>query len=391
MSTIFIKERKILEDNTIEEFILKGYYGGRCEAFAVGEFQNINYYDVNSLYPTMMLNKFPIPQSIKKGHNNIKDIINYMGITECSVECPLNMSIPILPLRKDDGKIIYPTGKFKGVWTNEILKYAIENDYKVTDITRQYIYTECYELFKSYVTTLYDLRKEYKLNKNSEEQTIKLLMNSLYGKFAQKPSDIYEIIQSNEETNNKVINKKMNSGYDVQVSNDRKFFICSKTSNKYPRNSFPILSAYVTSYGQIHLHKLLKTYKPLYCDTDSLMTCETLPDNLIDQTELGKLKLEKHGTVELSAPKMYAFNHVPTMKGINLRNFKDEEKYNIFKNYIKGKAIPQERFIKLKSALRSVKGYTPNEIITMYKKKKIVVSDKRIFIDKYSIPIEVTL
>ena len=339
----------------------------------------------------MMLNKFPIPQSIKKGHNNIKDIINYMGITECSVECPLNMSIPILPLRKDDGKIIYPTGKFKGVWTNEILKYAIENDYKVTDITRQYIYTECYELFKSYVTTLYDLRKEYKLNKNSEEQTIKLLMNSLYGKFAQKPSMIYDIIQYNGEQDNDLITKKMNNGYEVQPSDDEKYFICSKQSNKYPRNSFPILSAYVTSYCQIHLHKLLKTYKPLYCDTDSLMTGQQLPDDLINKSELGKLKLEKHGTVELSAPKMYCFNKIPTMKGINLRNFKDEEKYNIFQNYIKGKAIPQERFIKLKSALRSVKGYTPNEIITMYKKKKIVISDKRIFINEYSIPITVTL
>jgi hypothetical protein len=387
MPTIFIKERKILDDTTIEEFLFKSYYGGRCEAFAIGEFQNVNYYDVNSLYPTMMLNQYPLPQSIQIGKNTEFEIINYMGISECVIECPLNMNIPILPLRNDDGKIFYPTGILKGVWTHAILSYAIENGYKIKEITKQYIYTECMPLFKDYVETLYNLRIEYKFKKSSEEQTIKLLLNSLYGKFGQKPSDVYEII-NNDITNNDMT-KYLNKGYDMQITDDKKFMIVTKKGTKYPKNSFPIIASYVTSYAQIFMHKLLKENKPLYMDTDSIMTQEKLNPNIISNSELGKLKLEKLGVVELVAPKCYAFNHKPTMKGLNLNHFKENERYEIFKKYVIGEKIEQTNFTKLKSSLKSIKGYSVNQIVKSYKQKKMTVSDKRMYTDLYSIPIEV--
>jgi hypothetical protein len=389
MTTIFIKERVVLDDNTIEEFILKGYYGGRCESFAIGEFNNVNYYDVNSLYPTMMLKQYPIPQSIKVGHNTELEILTYLGMSECIVECPLNMSIPILPMRTDEDKIFYPTGTLKGTWTHALLSYAIEKGYKIKEIIKQYIYTEQLPLFRDYITTLYDIRKQYKELKNPEEVTIKLLMNSLYGKFGQKPSDIYEVIDGNANVSE--VNKRLKNGYEMEKSSDDNFFICTKKGTKYPKNSFPILSAYVTSYGQIHLHKLLSEYKPLYCDTDSIMTQEKIPEDLISSSELGLLKLEKLGTVELYAPKNYAFNGKPTLKGLHFDNsLSDVEKYKIFKNYNSGLKVQQTNFMKLKSSLKSVKGYTPNQIINIYKSRKITTSDKRIYNENYSIPIEVT-
>ena len=336
-----------------------------------------------------------------------------MGITECSVYCPLDMNIPILPHRNDNGKIIYPTGVLTGVWTHELLSYAISEGYVIMNITKQYVYTEKYPLFREYVTTLYKLRQEYKANKNPEQETVKLLMNSLYGKFGQKPTDIYDIIDSDITTD--AMNKKLNNGFDIQITGDEKFYICTKKSNKYPKNSFPILSAYVTSYGQITLHKLLKVYKPLYCDTDSIMTMEKLPDDIISNVDLGKLKLEKLGVAELYAPKCYAFNNEPTLKGVNLNSFdvkrysnpteyndnlstiKDfgilqyETKYNVFKKYIAGELIEQQNFMKLKSSMKSKKGYLPNEIIKLYKSRRTTVSDKSIYTEKYSIPIELKI
>jgi hypothetical protein len=57
----------------------------------------------------------------------------------------------------------------------------------------------------------------------------------------------------------------------------------------------------------------------LYCDTDSVFVNETGYDNLkseISQSELGKLKLEKSGDVEIFGAKDYKFNNEIKMKGI---------------------------------------------------------------------------
>jgi hypothetical protein len=395
MHTVFIKERVVLNDNTIEEFILKGYYGGRCEAFAIGEFTNVNYYDANSLHPySMLINDYPLPQSIKIGSCSINEIINYMGISECIVECPENMLIPILPFRKNDNKIIYPVGIFKGVWTHALLSYAIDNGYKILEVIKQYIYKDELPIFHDYINTLYNLRKKYKAEKNPEEVTIKLCMNSLYGKFAQKPSDIYEVIDAN--ISDLEMNRRLRSKYEMELTANGKFFICTKKSNRYPKNSFPILSSYVTSHSQIFLHKNMKNERPLYTDTDSIMTQNKLSNDLIG-LEIGQFKLEKFGEVEIVSPKCYAFNKVPTVKGLSINkdiagnDLTNIEKYFIFKNYINGDKILQTNFMKLKSALRSAKGYKPNEIVSKFKSRKIFISDKREYTENYSIPILVKI
>jgi len=60
--------------------------------------------------------------------------------------------------------------------------------------------------------------------------------------------------------------------------------------------SIPI-SAAVTAYGRIHITKIkldiLKSGgKIYYSDTDSIVTDICLPNNMVDPTSLGKLKLE---------------------------------------------------------------------------------------------------
>ena len=384
-----LKESKILNNPEITEWIFKSYFGGRCEVFAKGEYNNVFYYDVNSLYPTVMINNFyPIPQSIKiPSKFTIKNIHKYFGVTECTIKSP-NINLPILPI-KFFGKLIFPVGEFKGVWTNELLKYALENGYEIIKIHRQIVYTKKLKLFEFYVKDLYELRLSLKLKNDPTEQTIKLFLNSLYGKFGQKKHMNYEIIPVNEMTDKK-LRKFIDKGYDVDESADKKFFIMGIEGKNWPKNTLPIICSYVTSYAQIHMHKLFTKYPPLYTDTDSIITSHEIKDDLILGPKLGQLKCEKIGDVEIYSPKCYAFNKIPTVKGLYLNNIAEDKRYKVFKDFIAGKPIEQTNFIKLKAALRRVADILPNEKITIFKKLSENVKEKRIYKkDGSSIPLTI--
>jgi hypothetical protein len=94
----------------LEQF--KSYYGGRTEAFKRGEIRKANYYDFNSLYPSVMLNEFPDPNSIRRNRlNDISYIESYEGVAHVDVEAP-NIDIPLLPFRSPENKLLFPTGSF---------------------------------------------------------------------------------------------------------------------------------------------------------------------------------------------------------------------------------------------------------------------------------------
>lgn len=371
----FIKESKIYGDDTITDFIFASYYGGRTENFVKGIYDNVYYYDVNSLYPSVMIDNFyPEPSSVfipeKLSKENIYD---YMGVTECKIKAP-NDNIPILPSRYN-GKTIFPIGEFKGIWTNELLTYALYNGYEIIEIYEQVLYNEKVLLFHDYIDKLYNLRLKYKEEKNPEEQTIKLLLNSLYGKFGQRKPLITELV-TKEKITNSLLQKKLLAGYEIHQSDITKMYIMQIIGKKYSKNTFPIIASYVTSYALIQMCIKLKNTIPLYIDTDSIMTQIEIKENI--NNNLGGLKIEKIGFVNINAPKCYMFNDSPIIKGINMRKLKPEEKIQVFNDYIEGKKIIQERFMKIKSGLRSI-NYIPNEIIEFTKSKKIDCEEKRIF------------
>lgn len=106
---------KFLEDNIfilpqyMDTFIRQGYYGGGTDVYkAYGE--NIHYYDVNSLYPSAMLN--PMPYNLVTP--NLLDLTTrsldtFFGFVKAEIYCPTDMLRPVLPYHSN-GKTIYPTG-----------------------------------------------------------------------------------------------------------------------------------------------------------------------------------------------------------------------------------------------------------------------------------------
>lgn len=267
-----------------EEDIRKSYYGGRTEIFKTyGE--DLNYYDINSLYPYVM-HKFESPVGTPNLSYDVS--INDFAIIECIVECPKDLDIPVLPYRLDSGKLIFPRGKFKGWWCSPELQKAHELGYKITCI-KGYVFEKRF-LFKSYIDDLYKIKQN--AQKDSVDYiTSKLLMNSLYGKFGQR-----------REKQLVIMNPEKTEGLEP--------LDFEGMSGMYIKNTFsqashitPAISSFITCYARLELYKYLKDCDPYYCDTDSILTKHKLPTSDL----LGDLKLEeevKQGIFLL--PKMYA-------------------------------------------------------------------------------------
>jgi intein/homing endonuclease len=255
----------------IKHEIFKCYYGGRTEIFARGLIESTKdkkwkLLDINSLYPAMMCNEYPLPQSIQKPSTmTIKNIIDYEGFSDVEVECE-EMYYPLLPFRDHKrGKLIFPVGRWRGSYTNLELRRALELGYKINKIYLQYIYTQKFKPFESYVLDLYNKRLEYQKEKSPMEVVTKLLLNSMYGKLGQKDFVEYQWFDISLMTGDDY-NSYLDS-IDSTTFGNLGFKRVIKECNA--NFIFPILPAYVTAYGRLKIHEELVKYKGIYCDSVS--------------------------------------------------------------------------------------------------------------------------
>jgi hypothetical protein len=111
----------LIRNVTIYNFIKKGYYGGITEVYKpYGE--NLNYYDINSMYPFVAKNKMPGTKAtyielnqdeaeVNKGKS--LDLDNLFGFFFCKVKTK-DSYLGLLPIHFEN-KLILPNGTFEGV------------------------------------------------------------------------------------------------------------------------------------------------------------------------------------------------------------------------------------------------------------------------------------
>jgi len=333
--------KPVLED------IFKGYYGGRTEAFKRGRFFEHNYYDFNSLYPSVMINDFPNPNTLRTNHRNtVKYINEFHGMSEVSIFCP-DMKIPLLPVRTKE-KLLFPTGDFRGWYTHIEIRKAVQEGYTIKKVHKCYYYKETCRPFEKYVTDLYKLRLKYKAEGNAMESVVKLCMNSLYGKFGQKFKDMDEFIAfDHSEEQLAELGRFERLGDFIRVK---------KESIEPSAFCIPIWASYVTAYGRIKLWDALVVTDPVYCDTDSIITEKELPTS----NKLGDLKLEMpidYGIIV--KPKFYAIgsgdDEYIKIKGVAKHLDMDE-----FSLLMLNPKVHYQKFLKFKESIR--RGFIPNEL-----------------------------
>jgi len=367
----FLEKPVIQPEKDILMYMYKGYYGGRTEIIKRGFVKNLHYFDVNSLYPSVMVREYPDPASlIKTDKVSRQNIFDYEGLADVTVNAP-KMYIPYLPYRFLDAakqkKLIFPYGVMRGHYTFFELRRAVLLGYRIEKIHSAVMYTKTKKFFDKYVRELFNKRKEYKAENNPMEQLYKLMLNSLYGKFGQRIDNKQEIVHMDNVTMN-MINNSINF---FQTGN---FMVFNKKIGNIPRFVNPIFSIYTTAYARDVLYNLMsKNFNSIYYyDTDSLMTSKNYEESL----ELGELKKEfsiKSGV--LVKPKMYMVNDIIKCKGLSRMTKAD------FMNILMTKTAKVTRFVKFKEANR--RGLKYNEIIDF--SKLIDVEDsKRVWPEKFN-------
>ena len=304
----------LINKKEIYRDIKLGYYGGNTEVYKpYGE--NLYYYDVNSLYPYVSLNDMVGLECHKQEYIDKSANLNELfGFFYCDIEAPKDNYLGILPVRTKTG-IIFPVGRWSGMYFSEELKYAVENGY-VINIIWGYKFNRVSNLFTKYVEDLYKM-KSYP-NNVTQKNLAKSLLNNLIGRFGMDISKpITEIVDSktfNEiSLTRKITAEKRITDDSILVTYTPELdeSVCynfnidfrkalqsieSHKNNTFEGVSIPIAAA-TTAYGRIHItkikNKILKMGGNIYySDTDSIVTDIELPTNMVDPKELGKLKLE---------------------------------------------------------------------------------------------------
>lgn len=361
--------------NKANDKLFASYYGGRTEIFKRGYYKNMNYLDFNSLYPSCMMNEYPDPNSAKFVHYPSKEIIEYEGIANVRMEIE-EMHIPILPVMEK--KLLFPTGKIRGTYTHLEIRKAQQEGYVLKQIFWSIYYHKTFEPFKRFVEDMYSKRMEYKNEGNKAEMVFKLLMNSLYGKFAQKNMSEITFMDYSDDVKTKKTIEEFPEGDDISYTfgQDNKGYMIQK---KICTSAFvrPIFAIYTTAYGRVKLWDVLNKYDGAYCDTDSIVTRKEVPTSMI----LGDLKLEckiKRGI--FIKPKCYTYldnndKQVTKMKGVPRA---DE---STFEKILARKNVEYMKFTKIKESIKG--GILPNTKVMMRKFLNLE-DNKRIWTQRFN-------
>lgn len=171
-----LKEPIRVTPRKVQDFSRDAYAGGRCEIFRQ-HLENGVSVDVTSLYPAMMLK--PLPVEWLGEAKGIEDF----GFHDVTVEVP-ECYIPIL-WKKLEGKLIFPTGIFRGKYFSEEIHLAISQGAKIIKYHGGHRFTERTDLFSEYIQGCFRMRQEnpypHPLNILGKD-----LANHCYGKTAER-------------------------------------------------------------------------------------------------------------------------------------------------------------------------------------------------------------
>ena len=318
----------------------------------------VDYYDFTSLYPYVNKNKkYPLdhPEILfEPGHT---DIFQYFGIMKNTVLPPYELYHPVLPLRHND-KLTFPLCRtsvetemekpmlersyvcphteeqrqITGTWCMPELKEAVKRIYKIIHIHEVWHFSEEQQkkgLFKEYVNTWLKIKEEAsgwpeyvgndpdkqqkyldnyygkekiplepaKIEKNPSLRTLaKMMLNSMWGKFGQKP--------------NKTQVKEFDDPIQFHEFHDSdKYDICyvsvlteQRVEVHYKHQDDPVspnlnifIACFTTRWARLKLYEQLHelSERVLYFETDSMIFKSSPRDELLQLGEyLGNFKNE---------------------------------------------------------------------------------------------------
>lgn len=263
----------------VNEFAWRSYFGARFEILKRGYIGTAHLYDINSAYPYVLAN---IPDITKGKWRKSKKILDNAHLGFFKIECNILdcKYIPPFPFRTN-GMLIFPSGKFVTYCTLAELK-ACNNPkyYKILE-SFQYLDDNPIYPYKDFIESIYQKRLEFKETGNPLQLPLKIILNSIYGKTAQR------------------------------------------VGNKIGNLFSPVISATITGTTRSMLYEFVKKYgierDVVSFATDSIITTQKLD---VDSPDLGGWAYENSGDdVYVLQNGIYRFNWKWKKRGIgNLGN-----------------------------------------------------------------------
>lgn len=242
--------RIYIPNKNADTFIRSGFYGGHTDMYIpVGS--NLFSYDVNSLYPFVMANR-DMPGGPPVWHSDLTNtkLTDMFGFIKALVITPDNMDRPFLPYRGDDDTLLFPTGKFIGVFFSEELIYAQSIGYRVLPLSG-YLFKRMESPFKKYVNALYNNRLEAKASGNKAlSYILKILLNSLFGRFGISPESTITKLVKFEEANEAVMRNPGFIDYS-HLGGDIYILSCKERGDDQKKTTCAFSSAYLCCYYRL--------------------------------------------------------------------------------------------------------------------------------------------
>lgn len=280
----------------ITEF--EAYHGGRQVVNKLGKLPKQRYYklDCNALYPFMM-KSYKVSSKFVGLKNNLKEVRKkllsgkYNILINCDVEC----DIPKYPCKTNNG-IFYPIGKFNTTLCGtQALQEVMNNNIKRFNYILMYENTD---ILKKPINYLWKMKGIYKNNGEIvKEKYTKLIMNSIYGKFAQLGT---EMVPLNEKSDTcygitNVWNAKTQDIDLIYTINYQKYI---ELRHNITEHTFPIISAEISANAKYYMQRFFNIAgwdHVYYSNTDSIITDEIGYKRLkkyINPDKMGMLKVE---------------------------------------------------------------------------------------------------
>lgn len=283
------KFRKWFPPPVYDEDIRQSYRGGFTYLNPLYKNKDIGegiVLDVNSLYPSVMYyNKLPYGEGIYFEGEYIKDEVYnlYVQMFSCQFKLKKN-KIPTVQLKNNlafipTEYILSSNDEYVTMCMTNVDLELFFNHYEVFDIN--YIsgwkFKSSDKLFRDYIDKWNDIKVTATKEKNKPMRTIsKLMLNSLYGKFA--------------------LNPNIKSKYPYLGEDDIIHYSFGKQEIREP--IYIPVGTFITSWARYKTitsaQKVIERF--IYADTDSLhlIGCDIPSELEISETELGKWKIESY-------------------------------------------------------------------------------------------------
>ena len=299
--------------------------------------EQINYNDMISLYPCANLEcDYPVGHPEFIDQPGTTDITRYYGLVKCKILPPYKLYHPVLPYRLES-KLLFPLYKacaqqqikqqpainkrsekcphspqercLTGTWTTIELDKAIEKGYRIMYIYEVWHFPQrSKELFSPYIKTFMQLkqqasgwpaecdteekREEYlqdyeknqgikldssKIEKNPGLRSLaKLMLNSFWGKFGQRPNQTQVTTCANPSQFFQIITDDRQTVHRIEIINESMV----EVYHSFGESCIPVqtnvnifIACFTMSYARLKLYNALDTLQErvLYFDTESVI------------------------------------------------------------------------------------------------------------------------